>query len=38
MSKYTIYKNTDDIIPVTLKTKGVVIWDKGIIYGIVKPK
>jgi hypothetical protein len=38
MNKYIIYKNTDDITPVLLKTKGVVIWDKGIVYGVVKPK
>ena len=38
MSKYIIYKNTGDIIPIKLKTKGVVIWDKGIVYGVVKPK
>jgi hypothetical protein len=38
MNKYIIYKNTDDTIPTLLKTKGVVIWDKGIVYGVVKPK
>lgn len=37
MSKYIVYKPKDN--PTTiLKTKGKVIWDKGIIYGIKKPK
>ena len=36
MSKYVVYK-TIDKLPLKLKTKGKVVWDKGIVYGI-KPK
>lgn len=37
MSKYVVYKPTDKLTT-KLKTKGKVIWDKGIVYEITKPK
>ena len=37
MSKYVVYKSIDKL-PIKLKTKGKVIWDKGIVYGIKKQK
>lgn len=37
MSKYIVYKPKDN--PTTiLKIKGYTLWDKGIVYGVTKPK
>ena len=38
MKKYIVYKDPFPNVKVALKTKGKVIWDKGIAYGINKPK
>ena len=37
MRKSVVYKSINKL-PIKLKTKGKMIWDKGIIYGINKPK
>jgi len=38
MRKYIVYKDPFPNNITVLKTKGKVIWDKGIAYEITKPK
>ena len=37
MNKYIVYKSKDNP-PIILKIKGCILWGKGIIYGVIKPK